>query len=122
VTAETAVALPAIVLFTALLLWGVLAAAAQIECVDAARLGARAAARGDTDATAMTAARRAAPRGAEVSVVRGTDTVRVAVAAPLHGPGGLTRGLTVRVSAEAFAAREDLPLEQPLGGPSDGRG
>ncbi|MFJ6212281.1 TadE family type IV pilus minor pilin [Streptomyces sp. NPDC092296] len=108
VTAETAVALPTLVLAVMMLIWGLLATTAQIRCVDAARVGARAAARGEADAAVLTAVRRAAPDGAEVSVVRGPDTVRVAVAALFGGPGVLTRGLSVRVAAEAVAAREDV--------------
>ncbi|MFJ6139163.1 TadE family type IV pilus minor pilin [Kitasatospora sp. NPDC092286] len=104
-TAETAVALPALVLLAAMLIWGVLAAAAQIRCVDAARVGARAAARGEPDAAAI--ARSAAPPGAAVQVGVETDTVRVTVDAPCAGPGRLAAVLSVRLSATAVAARED---------------
>ncbi|MEU1130279.1 TadE family type IV pilus minor pilin, partial [Streptomyces sp. NPDC005900] len=45
VTAEAAVVLPTLVLFTMALVWTLLAVCAQIQCVDAARAGARAAAR-----------------------------------------------------------------------------
>lgn len=44
-TAEAAVVLPVLVAFAMALVWGLLVAAAQIQCVDAARAGARAAAR-----------------------------------------------------------------------------
>ncbi|MET9110719.1 TadE family type IV pilus minor pilin, partial [Streptomyces zhihengii] len=47
VTAEAAVALPALVAFALALVWALMAAAAQIQCVDAARAGARAAARSE---------------------------------------------------------------------------
>ncbi|MFE2328298.1 TadE family type IV pilus minor pilin, partial [Streptomyces sp. NPDC059385] len=40
VTAEAALVIPALVLFAALLVWALMAAAAQIRCVDAARAGA----------------------------------------------------------------------------------
>ncbi|OSC53291.1 hypothetical protein B5181_38000, partial [Streptomyces sp. 4F] len=43
VTAETAVVLPVLVVFAMALVWGLLVVAAQIQCVDAARTGARAA-------------------------------------------------------------------------------
>ncbi|MFD7906279.1 TadE family type IV pilus minor pilin [Kitasatospora sp. NPDC059722] len=105
VTAETAVAMPALVLLAALLIWGVLAAAAQIRCVDAARVGARAAARGETDAVVV--AREAAPPGAQVEVALAADTVRVTVDAPCGAPGRLGGLLSVRLSAVAVAARED---------------
>ncbi|GAA1146987.1 hypothetical protein F4556_003834 [Kitasatospora gansuensis] len=106
VTAETAVALPALVLLCALLVWGVVTAAAQIRCVDAARVGARAAARGDGNAGAL--AQAAAPAGARVSVATGGDTVRVTVEAPSPAPGRLGGALSVRLHAEAVAAREDV--------------
>ncbi|MEU6124243.1 TadE family protein, partial [Streptomyces sp. NPDC047123] len=41
VTAEAAVVLPTLVLFTMALIWTLLAVSAQIQCVDAARAGAR---------------------------------------------------------------------------------
>ncbi|MCX5212049.1 pilus assembly protein [Kitasatospora sp. NBC_00240] len=104
-TAETAVALPALVLLAAMLLWGVVAATAQIRCVDAARAGARAAARGDTDAVAL--ARSAAPPGAEVRLATEGESVRVTVQAPCPGPGRLAAVLSVRLGATAVSARED---------------
>ncbi|WP_405012598.1 TadE family type IV pilus minor pilin [Kitasatospora sp. NBC_01539] len=105
VTAETAVALPAMVLLAALLTWGVLGTVAQIRCVDAARVGARAAARGETDPA--TSARAAAPPGAVVQVLREADTVRVTVESPYPGPGRFGAVLAVRLTASAVAARED---------------
>ncbi|MFJ3904534.1 TadE family type IV pilus minor pilin [Streptomyces sp. NPDC090025] len=101
VTAEAAVALPALVLFTAVLLWGLAAAAAQIRCVDAARAGARAAARSEPVADAEAVARAAAPPGATVAVVRDGELWRVTVRAAAPGPGGL--GLTLRAGAAALA-------------------
>ncbi|MFJ1795385.1 TadE family type IV pilus minor pilin [Kitasatospora griseola] len=109
VTAETAVALPALVLLAAMLIWGVVAAGAQIRCVDAARAGARAAARGDSDAAAVAAA--AAPPGAKVTVALDTATARVTVEAPCPGPGRLAAVLSVRLSATAVSAREDVLIE-----------
>ncbi|MFJ8443319.1 TadE family type IV pilus minor pilin [Kitasatospora griseola] len=109
VTAETAVALPALVLLAAMLIWGVVAAGAQIRCVDAARAGARAAARGDSDAAAVAAA--AAPQGAKVTVALDATTARVTVEAPCPGPGRLAAVLSVRLSATAVSAREDVLIE-----------
>lgn len=45
VTAEAAMVIPVLLLFALALVWALMAAAAQIRCVDAARTGARAAAR-----------------------------------------------------------------------------
>lgn len=115
VTAETAVALPALVFLVALLVWGVVTAAAQIKCVDAARIGARAAARGDGGAVGL--ARAAAPPGASVSVSVGGETVRVTVEAPSPAPGRLGGMLSVRLHAEAAAAREDVIGAEGGGGP-----
>ncbi|MFJ5230559.1 TadE family type IV pilus minor pilin [Kitasatospora sp. NPDC088391] len=106
VTAETAVGLPALVLLAVMLTWGVVAAGAQIRCVDAARVGARAAARGDADAVARAVA--AAPRGAKVQVALDADTARVTVEAPCPGPGRLAALLSVRLTATAVGAREDV--------------
>ncbi|WP_409234789.1 TadE family type IV pilus minor pilin [Streptomyces sp. PA5.6] len=103
VTAEAAVVLPTLVLFTMALIWTLLAASAQIQCVDAARAGARAAARQDPDDVAMAAARQAAPRGASVSVRRDADLVRVEVVADAPGPEVLGLGLRLRSEAVALA-------------------
>ncbi|MFI9269624.1 TadE family type IV pilus minor pilin [Kitasatospora sp. NPDC052896] len=105
VTAETAVALPALVLLLAMVLWGGAAAAAKLRCLDAARVGARAAARGDGDAVAV--ATRAAPPGAVVRLTRQAGVVRVVVEAECLGPGRLASALSVTVAGDAVAALED---------------
>jgi hypothetical protein len=107
VTAEAAVVLPVLVLFTAMLLWGLLAATAQIRCVDAARAGARAAARSEPRAAVLAAASGAAPRGARVELRRDGDLVRVGVTARSLGPGRLARVLSITVGAQAVALAED---------------
>ncbi|WP_405790013.1 pilus assembly protein [Streptomyces sp. NBC_00029] len=103
VTAEAALVIPALVLFAALLVWALMAAAAQIRCVDAARAGARAAARSEPLEVAQAAARAAAPAGARVELERVGDLWRVRVEAPAPGPGGLP----VRLGAQAVALAED---------------
>ncbi len=103
VTAEAAVVLPALVLFSMALVWALLVAAAQIQCVDAARAGARAAARQDPPDAVAEVARGAAPSGAEVTVSREGDLVRVAVVAQPPGLGGLT----LDVEHEAVALAEE---------------
>ncbi|MFF7635554.1 TadE family type IV pilus minor pilin [Kitasatospora sp. NPDC008050] len=104
-TAETAVVVPSLVLLLAMFLWGVLAGAAQLRCIDAARVAARTAARGDTDAVAKAAA--VAPPGATIQVLGSGDTVSVLVEAKCLGAGRLASALSVTVSATAVAARED---------------
>ncbi|WOI63909.1 TadE family type IV pilus minor pilin [Streptomyces fradiae] len=113
VTAEAALAVPALVVFTMALLWGLVAAAAQIQCVDAARAGARAAARSEPESAAVEAAREAAPAGARVAVERTGDLWRVRVEAPAPGPVSWT--LTLR--AEAAALAEDTPAETAVRSP-----
>ncbi|WP_431331271.1 TadE family type IV pilus minor pilin [Streptomyces sp. IPPR8] len=102
VTAETAVVLPVLVAFVMTLVWGLLLVAAQIQCVDAARTGARAAARHDPADAVVEAAREAAPRGARVSVSREGDRFRVVVVA--EPP--VLRGLPFEVREEAVASME----------------
>ncbi|WP_431783906.1 TadE family type IV pilus minor pilin [Streptomyces chumphonensis] len=98
-TAETAAVVPCLALLLAMMMWGLLVAAAQIQCVDAARAGARAAARGESRATALAAARAVAPEGARVRLSRHGEELRVRVSARPTGPGPLTVG----VHAEAVA-------------------
>ncbi|MFE0463229.1 TadE family type IV pilus minor pilin [Kitasatospora sp. NPDC058965] len=111
-TAETAVVLPTLVLLMAMLIWGVLTAAAQLRCIDAARVAARAAARGDGNAVDL--AQAVAPPGAAVEVVASADTVRVQVAANSPGLGRLAPVLSLRVSADAVATREDTVGREAL--------
>ncbi|MFJ6798418.1 TadE family type IV pilus minor pilin [Streptomyces sp. NPDC091268] len=103
VTAEAALVIPALVLFAALLVWALMAAAGQIRCVDAARAGARAAARSEPLEVAVAAAESAAPPGARVEVERAGDLWRVRVEAPAPGPAVLP----VRLAAQAAALAED---------------
>ncbi|MFF7967498.1 TadE family type IV pilus minor pilin [Streptomyces sp. NPDC007903] len=102
-TAEAAVVLSVLVAFTMALVWGLLAVAAQIQCVDAARTGARAAARQDPPDAVVRLTREAAPSGAAVSVAREGEQVRVTVVAK---PPVLT-GLPFEVREEAVAAAEE---------------
>lgn len=104
--------IPVLVIFVLALMWALMAAAAQIRCVDAARAGARAAARSEPEAQVREAALSAAPRSARVEVERAGELWRVTVAAPAPGPGPLA----VTLSSEAVAAAEDLvTAEGPVG-------
>jgi hypothetical protein len=107
--------LSVLVAFTMALVWGLLAVAAQIQCVDAARTGARAAARQDPPDAVVQVTREAAPRGAQVTVARVGDQVRVTVVAK---PPVLT-GLPFEVREEAVAAAEEAV---GTGEPSSGAG
>ncbi|MFE5814116.1 TadE family type IV pilus minor pilin [Streptomyces sp. NPDC056479] len=103
VTAESAVVLPVLVMFAMALVWGLLVMAAQIQCVDAARTGARAAARQDPMEAVIEVARETAPRGASVTVDREGDEIHVVVVA--RPP--VLRGLSFEVREEAVASAED---------------
>ncbi|MGW1731619.1 pilus assembly protein [Streptomyces sp. NBC_01724] len=103
VTAEAAMVIPVLALFALALVWALMAAASQIRCVDAARAGARAAARSEPEAQVLAAARSAAPDRARVDLERAGELWRVRVAAPTPGPGPLT----LTLSAEAAALAED---------------
>ncbi|MFH8369150.1 TadE family type IV pilus minor pilin [Streptomyces sp. NPDC018031] len=120
VTAEAAVAAPVLVLFAVTLIWGLMAASDQLRCVDAARAGARAAARSESPAAAVAAARSAAPDGAEVILRREGDLIRVRVEVDTAGPGALS----VRLHGEAVALAEDraggVPAKDPGGAAADG--
>lgn len=118
VTAESAVVLPVLVMFALALVWVLWVMAAQIQCVDAARSGARAAARQDPADAVVELTRETAPRGAQVTVSREAGRVRVVVVAkpPVLG------GLPFEVREEAVAAVEPavpevpvLPAEPPIG-------
>ncbi|GAB4582578.1 TadE family type IV pilus minor pilin [Nocardia sp. IFM 10818] len=97
-TVEAALALAALVAVLVLCAGALLAAAAQVRCVDAAREAARLAARGD-DARAVSTAARVAPPQAEITVRADGDLVVAVVSArsPL---------LPLTLRAEAVAARE----------------
>jgi Flp pilus assembly protein TadG len=104
VTAETAVVLPVLLLVLAGAVAAVVVVGAQLRCVDAAREGARAAARGDAVATVSALAARAAPEGSTTAVEVAGDDVRVTVSVEVAPLGPLP--LRMRVRAEARAQRE----------------
>lgn len=106
-TAETAVVLPALAVLLVLCLWAVTAVGQQLRCIDAARVAARAMARGESEALARAAAHEAAPAGATVSVraVDGLAVVEVRLTAGLPGPWG--GGPGVDIGSRAVAALEE---------------
>ena len=104
VTAETAVVLPVLLFVLAGAVAVVTVLGAQLRCVDAAREGARAAARGEADVAVSRLVDRLSPDGAVTRVsgdgeeVRVTVTVRVAPIGPLP--------FEVTLSGGAVAVRE----------------
>ena len=103
--------LPVLVMFAMALVWGLLVVAAQIQCVDAARMGARSAARQDPADAVGEVTRETAPRGAQVTVGREGDQVHVVVVAkpPVLG------GLPFEVREEAVALAEETVGEGRAG-------
>lgn len=104
VTAEMAVALPSLVIVLFLALSGVAAVTAQLRCVDAAREGARAAARGDPAGRAREASDRVAPPGSTVAITTTADLITVTVRGRARPLGAWLPGFPV--SGRAVAAVE----------------
>ncbi|HYO85135.1 MAG TPA: TadE family type IV pilus minor pilin [Dermatophilaceae bacterium] len=105
VTAELALALPAVVVVLATAITVFLAAAAQLRCLDAAAAAARAAARCDSRSAVLEVARRGAPVGSEVQLTA-DRAVAVTVTAPSPAlgrwlPGSLRPSATVVASLES---------------------
>lgn len=107
VTAELALAVPALALVTALCVWSVGAAAAHLRCLDAARSGARELARGEPldRVRELTSAR--APDGARVEILdRGGGLVAVRVQGTVAMVTGWPRSPAITVGGEVVAAAE----------------
>lgn len=82
VSAELALVIPSILLVLALCLTALALGIDQVRCVDAARVAARAASRGEDPALVQQLAATRAPDGAGVSITTGADGVEVRVEAP----------------------------------------
>ncbi|YAL83692.1 TadE family type IV pilus minor pilin [Dermacoccaceae bacterium W4C1] len=109
VSAELATALGAVVAVLTLALSATVAGVDQIRATDAARVAARAAARGDDAHRVRQVAERAAPPGASVVISRTDQWVVVTVTAPLRGPVGALTSAQVR--AESVAVQENSATE-----------
>ena len=104
VTAETAVVLPVLLMVLAGAVAAVVVVGVQLRCVDAAREGARAAARGEPVGVVTDLAGRAAPDGAAIDVGGDGDQVSVTVVATVSPLGPFP--WRVQVSATATGVRE----------------
>lgn len=102
VTAELAVALPAVLLVLVLVVMVAGAGLTQARCVDAARVGARVAALGEPAQAAAAAARRVAGPAARVTVSGDAQWVTVAVDAAVPLAGWDVGPLRARGSAVAW--------------------
>jgi hypothetical protein len=106
VTAELALAVPTLLLVLSICLGVVAVVAARLHCIDAAAIGARLTARGESSDTVLTEVRSVVPR-AVVTVHRSADGfVRVDVRQQLRLPviGALLPAVTV---AEHLAVPDD---------------
>jgi Flp pilus assembly protein TadG len=104
VTAETALALPSLLMVFAVLLLMVHAAGSQLRCADAAWEAARLAARGVPPELAEAQVKRWAPAGAAVSVAPDQDAIRATVSVRI-GLGG-SRLPTLGLSGTASVSCE----------------
>ena len=105
VTAELAMAFAAVGLILAVAVGAVGVAVSQLDCVDAARAGARVAARTELVGAVGLAAEIRAPVGASVTVERSGHTVRVTVAMLVRLVAPLS---PIAVSATSTASVEGL--------------
>jgi hypothetical protein len=99
VTVEAALALCSLAVFLALAVGAIMATAASVRCIDAARELARLAARGEPDRGHAIAAR-LAPTGAQIALTHEGDVVVVEVSAAVLRP------LPLRIGGRAVAALE----------------
>ena len=112
--------LPVLVILLWAALWAIAVAVAQLRCVDAARDGARAAARGETPANVVAAVRLAAPDGATIDVGQSGGQVVVVVRARVGFASGVLAAIPAPIAAAtAVAETEETEAEQgpsPAGG------
>lgn len=112
VTAEFAVALPAVVLTLAFLLAGGAAGITQLRLEEAARAGARAVARGEDSSSVQGIVQRIAGPGAQAGVVSGDGWLTVTAASRAGGALGAMIPWTLNASA---SAREEATDEGASG-------
>ncbi|WP_460757016.1 TadE family type IV pilus minor pilin [Myceligenerans cantabricum] len=102
-TAEIAVALPAVVLVLVAVLTLVAASGAQMRAVDAARAGARAVAIGDDDAAVERVVTRVGGDDTDLSIDRDGEWVQVTVTKPVANGLSAVDPLRARGTATARA-------------------
>jgi Flp pilus assembly protein TadG len=111
VSVELALAMPVLLAAVSVALWAVGAAGEQLACTDAARAGARAAARGESAEAMQALVRSVAPPGATIDTTSAAGYVTVRVAARtrpnlLGWRGPVVHGLAVaRPEAYVWAGR-----------------
>ncbi len=118
VTAEFAVALPAVLLVLGLLLAGSAAGLAQLRLEEAARAGARALARGEDDAAVTAIVRRLAGDSARTAVASEAGWLSVTVSGTVHGAVAPLVPWTLTARAWARSESADPPaLSVPRSAP-----
>lgn len=122
VTAEFAVALPAVMMLLTMLLAGSAAGVTQLRLEEAARAGARALARGEDPAAIDVIVRKLAGGSASSVVDTGGEWLSVTVSVRMAGPMGNVVPWTLTAKAEARAetaesTRTPGRLEGKPGGP-----
>ncbi|MFB4289166.1 TadE family type IV pilus minor pilin [Nonomuraea sp. ATR24] len=105
VTAETAAMLPALMIVLAAALWAIHAVTVHLECVDAARTAARAAARGEPLDQVRALVHSAVRPSALVDITRNADQTSVKISVDVRPPWGPALP-AVPVTASATAATE----------------
>ena len=108
VTAEAAVVLPALLAVTVICVWAVVSVSVHLQCLDAARVGARAVARDEAMETVLAVVEEVGPPSARVRVVHldsGLVAVEVTATVALPGPWP-GRDPVLRVGGRAVAAQE----------------
>ncbi|WP_309074798.1 TadE family type IV pilus minor pilin [Paenarthrobacter sp.] len=103
VTAEFAVALPAVVLLLAFLLAGGAAGITQLRLEEAARAGARASARGETSDSVEGVVKRLAGDGVSAILTDDGEWLTVTASSPVGGALGPLIPWTLKASASARA-------------------
>ncbi|HUR05585.1 MAG TPA: TadE family type IV pilus minor pilin [Nonomuraea sp.] len=105
VTAETAMVLPALMVVLAAALWAIQAVGVQLECVDAARAAARAAARGEPLDNVRQLVQSATRPNAQVNISRNSESTKVEVSVEVRPAWGASLP-AVQVAASATADTE----------------
>lgn len=107
VTAELALTLPTLAIVLVIGIWLQSAVALRAQCLDAARAGARAAARGDADPSIRSRLAGVLPRGATVAISHSGGQVTVSVATQVTAPAGIASLVgSPRVTAAATGTVE----------------
>ncbi|MGQ0626209.1 MAG: TadE family type IV pilus minor pilin [Sporichthyaceae bacterium] len=105
VTVELALAMPALVLVLAAAVWVISVLSTAMACTDAARAGARAAARGESEHVVRAIVRDVGPAGAQLTQRVSGAVVLVRVRVRIEAPWGLPAP-GVDVGGQAVAALE----------------